>query len=412
MDQNTASKIIIGMKLGEAEDTASSLGLKIHHKLNILELGCGLGCLSKVLDKFGHNIISCDNLEYDPPDFEKKYNVAYKKVLKDFGFHRNHFYFEIPLTAENIKKNKEMFNKLSYYHRKKYDLIIWQSCDLYQMPHMEYDETVYLVKNLMRLLTNNGKLILGYSPVEGYYMDKTFESTKSYKWLAKWRTQNHPELGFYRWLIPNGSKNLQETLDWSWLLHCSPQVKYQPYQLDKYFQNRAIKTAKSLGLDQIKSKEILEIGCGLGHLSKHLAKLHSVSSVDDDQFHIDDKNYQMYLKHVNWPRSHFYFKVPYMKFKKLNFESIKSLSTQGKKFDYILWQNSCLLDDKKVTLLCLRSLVENLMQHLKTQGKLIIGFDSRFLQHENLNNYYDFLKPLLIGQFSPMGKITICLTKS
>jgi len=220
-------------------------------------------------------------------------------------------------------------------------------------------------------------------------------------------------MGHYRWVITNGHKNSTQGLMWSYILHCVPDGPYQPELLDKFFNSRASRTANYLGLDRIKSKKILEIGCGLGHFSKHLARLHEVSSVDDKEFHLQDENYQKYLKHVNWPREHFRYKLPYVKFKKYNIQAIKNLSTHGKKFDYILWQNSCLLDNTNITTLCVRSLLDNLKQHLNPDGKIIIGFDSKSAMGKNLSKYSDFLGSLLMDNGStPMGETTICVTKS
>jgi SAM-dependent methyltransferase len=200
-------------------------------------------------------------------------------------------------------------------------------------------------------------------------------------------------------------------IDWSYVLHSQPNHTFDPDNLNKFFLERAKITTKTLELDKSKNLDILEIGCGIGHLSSLLSNDHNVVSVDNLRFHYNDKNYQSYLKNFNWPRTHFYIKLPYHKHKDFNTKMFENLKKFNKSFDYVIWQNSCLLDQPELTLNCLRSLFFNLLGILKPHGKLIIGFDcfdnSKIPFYNFLNQWQ--LQPQ--SQYVIIGSLCICLTK-
>jgi len=158
-----------------------------------------------------------------------------------------------------------------------------------------------------------------------------------------------------------------------------------------YAQN----TAKLLGLDVGIPKDILEIGCGMGHLSIVLKQLgHNVISCDDknwiNNFKISNPT-SMYLqacKKIDHDFSHFHFTVPHQKNKKVNHQMFDQLkSYHHSKYDFILWQNSCFwqkhnnidIDDTKTLIQFLQSL-------LTKDGKLIFGYS----QHNYLDPDPDF----------------------
>lgn len=203
--------------------------------------------------------------------------------------------------------------------------------------------------------------------------------------------------------------------DWSYVLHCDPDHSFDPDNLNEWFFERAEISAKSIDLDTSTGLDILEIGCGIGHFSKHLSDRHDVSSVDDFNFRKDDTNYQSYLKHLNWPRKHFYFQIPHHKHIDSNIENFEILKKFNKSFDYVIWQNSCLLDQPKLTQNCLESLFDNLLKIIRHRGKLIIGFDCRDEKTPTKMPFYNFLSQWQLhpqSKYGIIGSLCICLTKS
>lgn len=401
---------IIKQELTRAQKTIKELGLhNSPDKKNIIELGCGIGCLSKTLAYYGHSVISFDDIKYETTEFGARYD----KILDYFDHHRYHFRYSTPNIQYIQDLNTQMFDLIrAYTINRKFDLILWQDCGLWDDPHMGYEETLFLIKNLLKFLTTHGKIILGYTPRKKSH-NVNFEFTKSYRWLNKWNNFDYKQMGDYVWEIVNGDKR-SDLNNWSRMLHSEQFSSYRPASLNQSFFSRADDTTKWLGLGKTKTnpKNILEIGCGLGHLSKFLSQYHKVYSVDDLNFHNWDRNYQRYLKSVNWPRKHFYFRLPNKKFSKQNFQMFKSIESFGTKFDYILWQNSDLLDQSKLTILCLRSLFESLTQYLEPKnGRFIIGFDCHIEQNYKLFRFYDFLKQWQIESPSPMGTLTLSIKK-
>lgn len=203
--------------------------------------------------------------------------------------------------------------------------------------------------------------------------------------------------------------------DWSYVLHSEPDHPFDPDNLNKFFLERAEITTKKLELDKSKNLDILEIGCGIGHLSSLLSNDHNVVSVDNLSFHYNDKNYQSYLKNFNWPRTHFYIKLPYHKHKDFNTQMFENLKKFNKFFDYVIWQNSDWLDEKQLTQNCLQSLFDNLLKIIRHRGKLIIGFDCK--DEKTLNNisFYNFLSQWQLkpqSHYGIIGSLCICLTKT
>lgn len=402
---------IINQQLIRARQTIQQLGLHNSlNKKNIIELGCGIGCLSRTLAYYGHSVTSFDDFSYETTEFGARYD----KILDYFDHDRYHFKYATPHIQYVEDYNTQMFDFIrAQTNNRKADLILWQDCELWDNPDMGFEETLFLIKNLLQFLTNGGKIILGYTPRKKSHDILNFESTKSYQWLNKWRDTDLKQMGDYVWEIVNGEKHSNQS-NWSRWLHGDRFRAYKPNSLNKHFFARADETTRYLGIGKTKTypKNILEIGCGLGHLSKFLSQYHKVYSVDDLNFHDYDKNYQKYLKDVNWPRKHFYFRFPNKKFSKQNFQMFKTIESFGTKFDYILWQNSDLLDQPKLTLLCLRSLFENLTQYLEPKhGRFIIGFDCHIEQNYKRFRFYDFLKQWQIKSPSPMGNLTLSIKK-
>jgi SAM-dependent methyltransferase len=194
---------LINEKLSWANDTIHDLNLHVGDKKYILELGCGIGCLSKILKDYGHKVVSCDDKNYSPTEF----SIRYDEILSYFNHPRLHFHYLIPLNDKNRKINKSMFDKLQQEtNNTKFNLILWQAFDLFQLEEMQYDETLYLVKNLLEFLKSNGKIIIGYAPFIPHTKDAQFESTKAYRWLQKWRSSNYTTMGDYVWEITHRPK--------------------------------------------------------------------------------------------------------------------------------------------------------------------------------------------------------------
>ena len=196
---------IIDHKLKEAKKTIYHLGLDLKTNSNkkILELGCGIGALSKELVKIGHHVISCDDYSYNPPDhsYFKDNQLTYVHANKFFNWPRHHFRYETPHN-ENRSANDQMFDILKNYGSN-YDFIIIQGFDLWQISYITLECTIFFVESLKKLLNDEGKLMIGYVPFEGFVVDNNFESSKSYKWLRQWQTDlYHNCLGFYTWDIP------------------------------------------------------------------------------------------------------------------------------------------------------------------------------------------------------------------
>lgn len=193
---------LISQRLIWAEETINDLGLHLGEKKDILELGCGIGCLSKKLIDYGHTVVSCDDKKYASREF----NIQYDKIVSYFNQPRLHFYYSIPYNKQNRIINNAMFNTLQQQtSNKKFDLILWQAFDLFQLPEMQFKETFYLIKKLHKFLKETGKIIIGYNQAKGYFKDKEFELSKSYRWLQKWRTNNYKEMGYYVWSINSKS---------------------------------------------------------------------------------------------------------------------------------------------------------------------------------------------------------------
>jgi SAM-dependent methyltransferase len=125
------------------------------------------------------------------------------------------------------------------------------------------------------------------------------------------------------------------------------------------------------------AKHILEIGCGIGHLSRYLTDIgHTVVSTDCVQYNDHNKFYQDALSQFNHPRLPFCMNFPFADNKEKNdrnFGYLKSYS--DKPFDIIIWQNSDLLDVEDVTEECIAEMINSLTKFLATNGVLWIGFD-------------------------------------
>ena len=179
----------------EAKTTVTNLNIDKLSSKHILEVGCGLGALTKELIDQGHSVIACDNENYNPLS-------DYQEQLKSVEVSRKHFYFKIP-NLEHVDENIKMFDTLKSYSNKKYDYILWQGNCLYQDNEVSLDCTKTLVKNLTELLDTNGFFIMGYVPRNGKVQDSNFESTESYRWLSPWLTTQYQQvMGYYTWQIP------------------------------------------------------------------------------------------------------------------------------------------------------------------------------------------------------------------
>lgn len=196
---------IISRKLDEASFVTKSLGLdqKINQGKKILELACGLGALSKVLKDNGHDVVSCDDHNYNPPNhqFCSTNQLLYVETNKVFKWPRHHFYIDFP-HYESTKKNIEMFNNLKTYGDN-YDLIIIQGFPIWQSKSITLDCTKFFIYNLMELINDRGKILIGYVPYKGYQQDMNFETSESFIWLNQWHTSDYDQcIGFYMWEIP------------------------------------------------------------------------------------------------------------------------------------------------------------------------------------------------------------------
>jgi len=190
---------IIEEQLNNAVYTAKILGLDVIQKQKILELGCGIGFLGKVLQSYGHQVICCDDIDYNGSAIN---SIPYQKLLHYFNFHRYHFRFEIP---DNLfpQKNLKMFQQLkTYNNNQRYDLILFRASDMWQLPEITCKDTELFITSLIKFLEQNGKIIIGYTPFQPDTQDTNFEKTKSFFWLEKWRTHKYSQaMGYYTWEI-------------------------------------------------------------------------------------------------------------------------------------------------------------------------------------------------------------------
>jgi len=196
---------VIDHKIKEAIDTTRSLRLdqKENQGKKIIELACGLGALSKILKDNGHDVVSCDDLNYDPPNHEfcSINQLLYVEANKVFQWPRHHFFIDFP-HHEHVKKNIKMFESLKTYGNN-YDLIIIQAFPIWQSKFITLDCTKFFIHNLMEYLDDQGKILLGYVPHEGHKKDSNFEASQSYIWLNQWRTSDYDQcIGYYVWEIP------------------------------------------------------------------------------------------------------------------------------------------------------------------------------------------------------------------
>jgi len=202
--------------------------------------------------------------------------------------------------------------------------------------------------------------------------------------------------------------------DWAFKLHCDPNHKFDLDGLNNEMFETAKTTSELLGLHGMENLNILEIGCGIGHLSKHLAERHNVISCDQLDYMISNKLYRRYLDEFGWPRKHFTFRTPYDQFVPENkqcFENLKQLDTE---FDFIIWQNSDFFDTGDiVTEKCLEVLINNLLKLLRHGGRLVIGFHLSSTQDLQSNRFYQFLLPWLerdIKDYDIFGHMCVSLT--
>ena len=184
-------------KISDADYTVERLHLNdFKQNKKILELGCGIGVLSKVLSEYGHTVVSVDNPEYTQGDY-------YNNVKKTFNWPRLDFYFETP-HHQHKQLNIDAFHKLESYG-KNYDFILIQAFCLWQNNTVTSRCTSFFVRSLQTLLNDNGKLIIGYCGKDPDQRDIQFESSESYRWLQQYRTNRYNDhLGNYTWEI---SKN-------------------------------------------------------------------------------------------------------------------------------------------------------------------------------------------------------------
>jgi SAM-dependent methyltransferase len=202
--------------------------------------------------------------------------------------------------------------------------------------------------------------------------------------------------------------------DWSFKLHCDLNHDFDLDGLNRAMFGRAKLTSEVLGLHGMKNMNILEIGCGIGHLSKHLAERHNVTSCDQLDYMKHNKLYQRYLHEFGWPRKHFAFRTPYDQFASENKQNFKKLESLGIKFDFIIWQNSDFLETKKsVTEKCLEVLISNLLQLMRHGGRLVLGFDLSRTTDIRSTRFYSFLLPWLekdTRDYDIIGKYIVSLT--
>lgn len=129
---------------------------------------------------------------------------------------------------------------------------------------------------------------------------------------------------------------------------------------------------------QMPAKHILEIGCGIGHLSRYLTDIgHTVVSTDCARYNDHNKFYQDALSQFNHPRLPFCMNFPFADNKEKNERNFSYLQSYLEKpFDLIIWQNSDLLDDQDVTEQCMLEMIDSLTKFLSASGVLWIGFDT------------------------------------
>lgn len=179
----------------EADDIVKLLKLRSENKKKILEIGCGIGILSKILSDYGHNVVSVDNPAYTSND---RYNDRYEKLKNTFNWPRLDFYFEIP-HHQKKQLNIDAFNKLESYG-KNYDFILIQAFCLWQNASVTSMCTSYFIRSLQTLLNDNGKLIIGYCGSDPNQRDIQFESSESYRWLQQYSTKKYIyHFGYYTW---------------------------------------------------------------------------------------------------------------------------------------------------------------------------------------------------------------------
>lgn len=184
--------------------------------------------------------------------------------------------------------------------------------------------------------------------------------------------------------------------DWSFKLHCDPIHDFDLDGLNKAMFGRAKATSEILGLHGMENMNILEIGCGIGHLSKHLAERHNVTSCDQLDYMYSNKLYRRYLDEFGWPRKDFTFHTPWDQFASENKQSLQNLKSLGIEFDFIIWQNSDLLEsDNTVTERCLEEIISNLLKLMRHGGRLVLGFDLSEDKDVQSNRFYRFLLPWL-----------------
>jgi len=186
---------------------------------------------------------------------------------------------------------------------------------------------------------------------------------------------------------------------------------------------RAQNTVDLLNI-QMPAKHILEIGCGIGHLSRYLTDIgHTVVSTDAAAYNSHNKFYQDALLQFNHVRSPFCMNFPFADNKEKNQRNFGYLrSHSDKPFDLIIWQNSDLLNDDDVTEQCIPEMINSLTEFLSTNGVLWIGFD---ISLGNLTPIEHFPFYNVVKQFIPwdlyltrgedilnMGKLLIQVKKN
>jgi len=190
---------------------------------------------------------------------------------------------------------------------------------------------------------------------------------------------------------------------------------FDPATFNEYMFHRAKSTAKQLGCVGSEPKNILEIGCGIGHLSKYLSELgHNVTSVDVVRYNQDSKIYQKVLREFDWPRHPFCFNFPVdvnNENNDRNFEMLKSYADHT--YDLIIKENSTILEEaNNDDLSYILSKLQTLLSH---NGKIVIGFDAKInkVYTDSLLKTYPVLAKYKVDpEKLSLGQITIIVPKN
>ena len=143
------------IKIENAYNTIDYFDIPTDKSINILEIGCGLGYLSKVLIDIGHHVVSVDDENYLQSD------QMYSKLTEERIVPTKHWKFDVTTI------DSDQFSVLkSYNNYNLYDMIIVErnSFHLYETKFCDANTMKSFINGCKSILCSNGTLIFGLSP--------------------------------------------------------------------------------------------------------------------------------------------------------------------------------------------------------------------------------------------------------